>query len=101
MLKDADEQKLIEMLGTQRKAEIVVTPIGMQGFIFGRGNQPISANVIRKVGMDHVRIVSTPTKLNSLTALKVDTGDPEVDAELKGYRRVLVGYGRERLMKLE
>ena len=101
VLKDADEQQLIEVLGTERKAEIVVTPIGMQGFVFGRGNQPISANVIRKVGADHVRIVSTPTKLNTLTVLKVDTGDPGVDAELKGYRRVLVGYGRERLMKLE
>jgi predicted polyphosphate/ATP-dependent NAD kinase len=83
------------------KARIVVTPIGMQGFIFGRGNQPISANVIRKVGLENIQIIATPSKLRTMTTLRVDTGDAELDRRLKGFRRVLVGYGRERLMKIE
>ena len=92
---------MIDELVTCPKAKIVVTPIGMQGFIFGRGNQPMSAEVIRKVGIDNIRIVATPTKLKALTSIRVDTGDVEMDTRLKGFRRVLVGYGRERLMKVE
>jgi predicted polyphosphate/ATP-dependent NAD kinase len=99
--KDADEKDLMDLLETPVEAEIVVTPIGMQGFIFGRGNQPIGPDVIVKVGLDRIRIVATPSKLKTLTSLRVDTGDIELDVRLKGYRRVLVGYGRERLMKVE
>ena len=99
--KDADETRLLEILKTSSKTEIVVTPIGKQGFIFGRGNQPISPDVIRKLGLEHIRIVSAPTKLKTLTSLRVDTGEAEMDDDLRGYRRVLVGYGRERLMKVE
>ncbi len=99
--KDADERKLLSILEAPTKAEIVVTPIGMQGFIFGRGNQPISAEVIRRVGAEHIVIVATPSKLKALNKLRVDTGDVHLDEMLKGYRRVLVGYGREKLMRLE
>jgi predicted polyphosphate/ATP-dependent NAD kinase len=100
VIKDADERRLIEVLMSSPKAAVVVTPIGMQGFIFGRGNQQISVNVIRNVGTDHIQIVATPTKLKTLAMLRVDTGDVELDRQLKGFRRVLVGYGRERLMKI-
>jgi len=101
VLRDVDETKLIDELVTRSNAKIVVTPIGLQGFIFGRGNQPISAEVIRKVGIDNIRIVATPTKLSNITSLRVDTGNAEMDTLLKGFHRVLVGYGRERLMKVE
>jgi predicted polyphosphate/ATP-dependent NAD kinase len=101
VVKDADERKLMDVLEQKSKAEIVVTPIGMQGFIFGRGNQPISAGVIKTIGVDNVRIVASPTKLRTMTALRVDTGDPGLDRRLRGFRRVLVGYGRERLVKVE
>ena len=101
VIRDADETKLIDELNTYPEAKIVVTPIGLQGFIFGRGNQPMSAEVIRKVGIDNIRIVATPTKLKTLTSLRVDTGDAEMDTQLKGFRRVLVGYGRERLVRVE
>jgi len=57
--------------------------------------------VIGKVGVDHIHIVSTPTKSRTLTILRADTGDNEIDRRMKGFRRVLVGYGRERLLKVE
>ena len=101
VVKDADEKALIELLGSSLRAEVVVTPIGMQGFILGRGNQQISAKVIHMIGIDHVRIVATPAKLKALTALRVDTGDTELDRQLRDFRRVLIGYGRERLMNVE
>jgi predicted polyphosphate/ATP-dependent NAD kinase len=98
---DADERELVLLLETSARAEIVVTPIGLQGFIFGRGNQQISPEVIEKAGVENVRVVATPTKLKTLSVLRVDTGDARTDLQLKGFHRVLVGYGRERLMRTE
>ena len=75
-------------------AEIIATPVGGQGFIFGRGNQQLSPEVIRRVGPANVRVIATPGKLLSLPyhRMRVDTTDPAVDAMLRGYRRVITGY---------
>ena len=80
---------------------IVVTPIGGQGFLFGRGNQQIGASVIARVlstgGRDGILVVATPAKLAALGGrpLLVDTGDPAVDAMLGGHVSVVTGR-RER-----
>ena len=66
-----------------KDAKIVVTPIGGQGFIFGRGNQQISSKVIRQVGLDNIVVVATKGKLDRLESLRVDTGDPELDEQLR------------------
>ena len=60
-----------------------MTPIGGQGFIFGRGNQQISSKVIRQVGLDNIVVVATKSKLDRLKSLRVDTGDPELDKDLR------------------
>lgn len=75
-------------------AEIVVTPVGGQGFIFGRGNQQLSPEVIRRVTPANVRVIATSAKLVGLPfhRMRVDTTDPEVDDMLRGYRRVVTGY---------
>jgi predicted polyphosphate/ATP-dependent NAD kinase len=93
---DANESQLLALL-EGRKARIVVTPIGGQGFIFGRGNQQISPQVIETVGRDNVIVVSTPGKLHGLGGqpLRVDTGDPAVDEMLSGYIRVVTGHDEE------
>lgn len=93
--KDVREKQILEEVG-ETPATIIVSPIGKQGFIFGRGNQQISPKVVRKVGTDDVTIVATPNKLVETQMLKVDTGDPELDEELRGYARVILGYGVER-----
>jgi predicted polyphosphate/ATP-dependent NAD kinase len=80
-------------------AKIVVTPIGGQGFLFGRGNQQIGPAVIRKVGRENIIVVSTTDKLCALRMqpLLVDTGESEVDALLEGYFTVVTGY-KERMV---
>jgi predicted polyphosphate/ATP-dependent NAD kinase len=90
---DANESRLLELLAGGQ-ARIVVTPIGGQGYIFGRGNQQISPQVIRRVGNDNVLVVSTPGKIHALGGrpLWADTGDGEVDEMLSGYRRIITGY---------
>ena len=72
---DADEEKLLEILSDAKEAFIVVTVIGGQGYIFGRGNQQISPKVIRKVGLDNLIVISTRNKVSALghNPLLVDT----------------------------
>jgi predicted polyphosphate/ATP-dependent NAD kinase len=92
LVEDANEEKLLELLETNPKATIMVSPIGSQGFIFGRGNQQISSRVIRKVGVENIMVLSTPHKLSQTPVLFVDTGDKELDAKLRGKIRVITGY---------
>jgi predicted polyphosphate/ATP-dependent NAD kinase len=80
--KDVNEKKLLQAIA-DRNVQIIVTPIGGQGFIFGRGNQQISAKVINKVGLDNIIVVATKSKLDRLRSLKVDTGDSKLDAAFR------------------
>jgi predicted polyphosphate/ATP-dependent NAD kinase len=85
---------------------IVVTPIGGQGFIFGRGNQQISPSVIRGVlqrsGRAGIIIVATPAKLAAIGTrpLLVDTGDPVLDRELAGHSPVITGRGERTVARV-
>ncbi|MCH1919233.1 ATP-NAD kinase family protein [Shewanella sp. A3A] len=74
--------------------KLVITLIGGQGHILGRGNQQLSPALIRQIGKDNIIIVATKTKLKALEGrpLIVDSGDPELDAELCGYYRIVTGY---------
>ncbi|WP_019176902.1 ATP-NAD kinase family protein [Methanomassiliicoccus luminyensis] len=93
--KDADEAALLALLDSYPDARIVVTPIGQQGFIFGRGNQQISPEVIWKAGVKNVVVLATPLKMRETRTLRVDTGDILLDDELRGYQRVIVEYGKQ------
>ena len=82
VLCDANEQQILE--ATKGKTtKIVVTPIGGQGFLFGRGNQQISNQVIRQVGLDNIVVIATKSKMDRLKSLRVDTGNLELDEEFK------------------
>ena len=98
---DVTEKDVLEAIDGQ-SARVVVTPIGGQGHIFGRGNQQISAAVIKKVRKSNVIIVATPNKLAGLhlRPLLVDTGDPDVDRMLSGYMRVVTGIRSEAVCRV-
>jgi predicted polyphosphate/ATP-dependent NAD kinase len=99
--KDVNEKQILEKI-KGKIARIIVTPIGGQGFIFGRGNQQISPEVIRRVGMDNIVVVATKGKLRSLKSLKVDTGDPSLDDLLgRHHLKIITDYGTEREMNVE
>lgn len=98
--KDAGEKDLLFYL-SQGPAEIIVTIIGGQGYIFGRGNQQFSPEVLKKLGPAKVQVVATLDKLQALRkALLVDTGDEKLDQEFSGYTRVRTGYGTEAVKKV-
>ena len=92
---DLNESQLLEAIEGHR-AKIVVTVIGGQGYVFGRGNQQLSPKVIQAVGRDNIIVIATLDKLHALGGpLRVDTGDPGCDRLLEGYVRVITGE-RER-----
>ena len=93
---DLTESKLWQLIQpyAQGKVKLVITLIGGQGHIFGRGNQQLSPRVIRAIGKENILIIATKAKLNALQArpLIADTGDSELDIELSGYLAVTTGY---------
>jgi len=101
VIKDANERQLIEVI-KGRKARLYVSVIGGQGFVFGRGNQQLSPDVIRAIGRENIAIVATPNKLATLRGrpLRVDTGDHGLDEELKGYYKLHTGYGRRTIYRV-
>jgi predicted polyphosphate/ATP-dependent NAD kinase len=99
--KDVSEKQILQAING-KTTKIIVTPIGGQGFIFGRGNQQISSKVIRQVGLDNIVVVSTKSKLDRLESLRVDTGDPELDENFRARGiRVIVDYKMSKEMNIE
>lgn len=101
IVRDATQSQLLDLV-SRMPARVIVTPIGGQGFLFGRGNQQIGPEVIRKVGRENIIVVSTSSKLNALRLqpLLVDTGDETVDELLTGYFPVITGYSEKVMCKI-
>jgi len=90
---DLTAEQLLE-LTKERETKLVITLIGGQGHIFGRGNQQLSPALIKAIGRDNIIVVATKTKLQALNGrpLICDTGDSKLDDELSGYIRVTSGF---------
>lgn len=95
---DVTEKQLLEYSSNNR-CKLIITPIGGQGYLFGRGNQQISPRVIGQIGKENIVVVSTKEKINSLDGnpFLIDTGDIKTDDYLKGYAKVITGY-KERII---
>jgi predicted polyphosphate/ATP-dependent NAD kinase len=97
--RDVNEKQILEAIKGET-VKVVVTPIGGQGFIFGRGNQQISPEVIQQVGKDNIIVIATENKMKNLKALKVDTGDPDLDASFRGTITVITDYQVEKTVPI-
>ncbi len=101
---DCTEKEILDVIKKYKDKDIkiLVTVIGGQGYIFGRGNQQISANVIKAVGKENIIVVASQAKMIALFGkpLYVDTGDEAINEYLKGYIRVIVGYERTVMAKV-
>lgn len=97
MAKDVTAQQLLTFIADKKtypSVKLVITLIGGQGHILGRGNQQLSPDLIRQIEKDNILILATKTKLKALEGrpLIVDSGDPELDKALTGYYKIVTGY---------
>ncbi|HMA82978.1 MAG TPA: ATP-NAD kinase family protein [Candidatus Thermoplasmatota archaeon] len=100
--KDVNEKQLLTIMGSYDHIKVILSPIGAQGFIFGRGNLQLSPKIIKKIGIDNIIVVSTPSKLKATPVLRVDTGDEGLDKEFVDYEMILVviGYRMSRVVHI-
>ena len=98
---DLNEQSILELLDRYPQAAIIVTPLGGNGFIFGRGNKQFTPRVLRRVGLDNIVVIANRDKLLGFSSLHVDTGDAELDDALAGYIDVIVGRDYRKLMRVQ
>jgi len=103
VMNDVNEEKILSEIKDWKKAWIVLSPIGRQGMLLGRGNQQISPEVIKKVGKERIIVAATRSKIQGIEGgvLRVDTGDANVDAMLRGYIKVAIDYREWRLMGVQ
>jgi len=96
---DVNEQRILAEVEDWENTWIILSPIGRQGIIFGRGNQQISPAIIKRVGKQRIIVVATKGKLQSVEGgvLRVDIGDSEADNIFKGYIKVVTDYREWRL----
>ena len=89
-----------DLEGVPETALLVVTPVGGQGFVLGRGNQQVVPALLARLGWEQLVVMATPEKLDGIDALRIDTGDPTLDATAPGHLRVITGPGFERLVRV-
>ena len=101
--KDLNEKQILELLDKYPKTKVILSPIGAQGFILGRGNLQLSPKVIRRIGIENIIVVATPSKLASTPVLRVDTGDKKLDQMFKEkeFMMVVIGYRLSRVVKIQ
>jgi predicted polyphosphate/ATP-dependent NAD kinase len=99
---DVYGKQIMEYIG-DKPAKLVVTVTGGQGFLFGRGNQQLTPQVLRRIGRENIRILATKEKIIKLRGqpLLVDTGDPELDQSLSGYWPVICDYNETIICKVQ
>jgi predicted polyphosphate/ATP-dependent NAD kinase len=97
---DINEREILDLLDKYKLAEIIISPIGGQGFILGRGNKQFTPEVLKKIGKDNIKVVATEDKMKELMCLRIDTGDIEVDNTFIGHKKVIVGYNEFLLIEI-
>lgn len=91
---DLTAKDILGLLQEHSQAKAILSVMGGQGHIIGRGNQQFSPEVLRRLGKDNLLLVSTKTKISGLNGrpLIIDSGDPELDQEWAGTIEIITGY---------
>ena len=107
---DLNEQDLLNVLakhvdenGAPKPRLLLLSPMGGQGFLIGRGNLQLSPEVLRVIEFENILGVATPSKLIGLQSIRIDTGEPELDSEFQAKRfvKILQGFRTTRLIRIE
>jgi predicted polyphosphate/ATP-dependent NAD kinase len=93
----------LDLLSRDGLLYIISGIIGGQGFLFGRGNQQITAEIIRRVTRENIIIVASTKKIFELPrqCILIDTGNKKLDNELAGYLKVQTDKNLTFVIKVE
>ena len=100
---DLNEKQLLNLLSTHTgEVTLLLSPMGGQGFLIGRGNLQLSPDVLREIDIVNILGVVTPAKLLSVRRLRIETGDVDLDQKFaeKKYLKVLQGYRTTRVLPI-
>lgn len=100
---DLNEQGLLDLITNHTgKVQLLLSPMGGQGFLIGRGNLQLSADVLREIGIENILGIATPAKLLGLSSVRIDTGDATLDAEFqtRKFIKLLQGYRVTRVIRV-
>ena len=100
---DLNEQELIKILSSHNGEKLLLlSPMGGQGFLIGRGNLQLSPEVLRIIGIESILGVATPAKLMGLSHVRIDTGDESLDDEFRTRKfvKMLQGYRTTRVIRV-
>ena len=106
---DLNEQSLLEIIrqhvddnGEAKPILLLLSPMGGQGFLIGRGNLQLSPEVLMEIGIDNILGVATPSKLIGLSNVRIDTGDVALDEmfQKKRFIKILQGFRTTRLIRI-
>ncbi len=100
--RDLSEKQILQLLDKHKKVRLITTIIGGQGHLFGRGNQQISPQIIKRLGMKNIDIIATVEKIHSLNGqpVRVDTGDENLNKKLYGTVSIITGYDEKILYRI-
>jgi predicted polyphosphate/ATP-dependent NAD kinase len=100
--RDLNEAMILLLLDRYDSVQLILSPIGAQGFVLGRGNLQLSPEVIRRIGRENIMVISTPVKMARTPVLRFDTGETDLNVELagRGYFSVVIGYRTSRLYEV-
>ena len=106
---DLNEQGLLDIIGQHSDSDgktkpilLLLSPMGGQGFLIGRGNLQLSPDVLRGIGIENILGVATPSKLIGLSNVRIDTGDTTLDEMFheKRFIKILQGFRTTRLIRI-
>jgi predicted polyphosphate/ATP-dependent NAD kinase len=96
----ADEPMLLDLV-RKRKGKVIKSIPFEHRTLFDRNGGGVSPPVLKEIGKENILLYATPERLASLNGspLIVDTGDPELDAQLSGFYSVSTGPGKRAIYK--
>lgn len=99
--KDINENDILQLLKKYPNTKIIISPIGGQGFVFGRGNKQFTPEILQKIDKSNIKIIATEQKMRALDCLRVDTGNVDVDKIFRGFTKVITGYKEELIVEVK
>ena len=103
MFHDLNEEGILKHINQHNGAKLLLlSPMGGQGFLIGRGNLQLSPTVLRSIGIENILGIATPAKLLGLSEVRIDTGDESLDDEIRErkYLKMLQGYRTTRVIRV-